>query len=360
MSGRRANGEGSWRKRPDGLWEFRVVIGTGADGRPLRKSFYGDTKAQCRQKHEAYMANGVALDRVITVAQWAPKWLEVYKADKIAYKSVRTYDGYIRNHIIPAIGHLKLDQVRPIHLEAIIKTYQNRSWAMRRDLCIVLCGIFAEAMRNRLCSSDPAADLSGGIKRTPDIQVFDYEQIAKILDFAPTHQYGHLLELLLYTGMRCGELLALKWGDIGEGIITIRAAVAKAKGGAIEKGTKTDTVRYVGVSAELQAALDQIPKRGLYVVTAQDGCRLSDTCLRRYYRQVFDDLNAQLSPGEQVLYLSPHKCRHTYATHALSEYHDLRLVQELLGHAVVTTTQQYTQKPRQCASAPHKFSVARG
>ncbi len=339
---RRANGEGSWRKRKDGTWEYRVVVGTDMNGEELRKSFYGKTKPVCRQKYEEYKSTGVSIERVLTVGQWAPKWLEIYKKDKIAYKSYKSYDGYINHHIIPAIGGLKLTQVRPAHLEQFFGSKQELSWAARRDLRTIIRGIFETAVDNAYCVTNPALKINLGHKDSPEVEVFPRSSIERILAYAPKHKYGYYIELLLYTGLRCGELLALKWSDIVDGVITVRSAMSLSEDGFVEKGTKTDEIRYVGVSPELGLVLERIPKNSFYVLSDLHGNPRGENQFRKSYKQFFIDLNAQLKDNEKVIYLSPHKCRHTFGTYLLAGGANIRAVQELLGHAVITTTQIYT------------------
>jgi hypothetical protein len=115
---RKANGEGTLRQRKDGTWEYRIVVGTGLDGKPVRKSFYSKTKTGGKTAYKEYLKTAtVAIEKIMTVGEWAPKWLDVYKKGKIAYKSYKSYKYYIEHYITPAIGHLKIDGVRPVHLE---------------------------------------------------------------------------------------------------------------------------------------------------------------------------------------------------------------------------------------------------
>jgi integrase len=340
---RKANGEGSLRQRKDGTWEYRVVVGTGLDGKPVRKSFYSKTKTGGKAAHKEYLKSApVAIEKILTVGEWAEKWLEVYKKDKIAYKSYKNYGGYIKKYIVPAIGHIKLESVRPAHLEQFMKSLQDRSWAMRRDMLTILRGVFGSAVENFYCSADPSAKISAGKKTQKEIDVFKRCQLNRILDFARVHEYGHYLELLLYTGMREGEILALKWPDVSDGIIAVKSAVAKAEFGYEEKGTKTEKTRLIAIDPDLQKALDAIPKRGIYVIANNHGARLSERTFRNRYERFFRDMNANLGESERVPYLSPHKCRHTFGTYLLAGGANIRAAQELLGHVQVTTTQRYT------------------
>jgi integrase len=340
---RKANGEGSLRQRKDGTWEYRAVVGRGLDGKVVRKSFYSKTKTGGKAAYKEYLKTSpIAIEKIMTVGEWAPKWLEVYKKDKIAYKSYKSYKYYIERYVVPAVGYLKLDAARPVHLEVLMKSIHGKSWAMRRDIVTILRGVFGSAVNNFYCSSDPTKGLSAGKKTQREVKAFRRAETGKILDFANDHPYGHYVLLLLYTGMRTGEILALKRTDVSDGIITVRAAVATTESGTEEKGTKAEKVRKIPVDRDLQVVLDSLPKRSIYIIADGKGARLSDSTFRKRYRKFFEDLNATLSENEAVPYLSPHKCRHTFGTRLLAGGANIRAAQNMLGHAQITTTQIYT------------------
>jgi hypothetical protein len=168
---RKANGEGSLRQRKDGIWEYRAAVGRGLDGKVVRKSFYSKTKTGGKNAYREYLKTSpVAIEKIMTVGEWAPKWLEVYKKDKIAYKSYKSYKYYIKRYVAPAVGHLKLDAVRPVHLEVLMTSLHGKSWAMRRDIVTILRGVFKSAVANFYCAADPSESLSSGKKTQKEVR----------------------------------------------------------------------------------------------------------------------------------------------------------------------------------------------
>jgi integrase len=362
MANRKMNGDGMLRYRSDGRWEFRAEVGEDEFGAPIQKSFYSRDKtgAAAKKKYREFMASGTtALKKEQTVAQWAATWLELYKKGRIAPKSYRNYELYVNKHIIPAIGKLKLDDVRPAHIEALYRKEGKLSASALSHIGLALDGIFQTAIDNRLCTVNPCNKAHAphpSTKKTPE--AWRKDEVELLLVFAPSHEWGYYVETLLYTGLRIGELCALLWVDVDlDGmVINIRQTVATTDEPgvkyAIKPSTKTGRDRVVYLTPAGVEALRRIPKKGIYLISDNDSDFLSPDTYRRRYDKVFEALNASLAaehlqsgaagPAPSVRLLSPHKCRHTYASHLLAGGANLRVVQEQLGHARVSTTEIYT------------------
>lgn len=81
---RKSNGDGSLRKKREGLWEYRVVVGYDNNQNPIRKSFYGKTKTEPKSKYRDWLkqAGQPQIEKVTTLGEWAAQWLEIYKKGK--------------------------------------------------------------------------------------------------------------------------------------------------------------------------------------------------------------------------------------------------------------------------------------
>lgn len=84
------------------------------DGKPLRKSFYGEKQTDAKKGYKEWLKTpkSVLIEKVKTVGEWSEHWLEIYKKDKVSYGTYKNYKLYVEKHIIPALGTLKLDQVK--------------------------------------------------------------------------------------------------------------------------------------------------------------------------------------------------------------------------------------------------------
>lgn len=338
---RQKNGTGSFRTRKDGSIEYRVSIGMRGDGTPDRKSFYGATKRECVKRYQEWLNNGqnIAIERVTTIGEWATKWLELYKfveykQGRLAWGTYHNYEMYVKNHIIPKLGGLKFTQVRPAHIQQFFKSLDELSDSARHHIYIALNGIFKTAIKNHLCAENPVeTPKSKPLQDSISIKVFLPDEIAAIL--RSDHPCAIYPQLLLYTGLRVGEVCALMWTKITKEIIKVDSSTVRKEGGGFEdKLPKSKKSRYVGVTPKLDTLLSSIPRHGLYVLLDDKGQRITPRKFETRYKKFFRETG--------LPYLSPHKCRHTYATYLLKGGAGLRAVQELLGHSKVQVTEIYT------------------
>ena len=122
MAKKRANGEGSIRKKPNGRWEGRYTQGIDPNtGRAIQKSVSARTQAECKEK----LAKAIRDNRGIpvnhnedyTVAEWCRLWFETYSKPVIRPNTAKTYENMIENHIVPAIGGVKLKRLTAIQIQ---------------------------------------------------------------------------------------------------------------------------------------------------------------------------------------------------------------------------------------------------
>ena len=333
---RQKNGSGTYYEMPNGNWQFRVSTGLRGDGSFSRKTFYGKTKKECRQKYDAWKIEGdQKIEKVMMVESWADQWLELYKKGTVSYGTYHNYEMYINNHIKPKLGKFKLSAVRPAHIQQFYKTIADKSKTTQNDIYAALNGIFSTAVLNHLCLENPVSKPVIPKKAKNEIEVFTPDEVKRIVE--SDSEYAAFPKLLLYTGLRIGEAVALKWAhiDLENGIISVSQAAARKKGGGwIEGDTKSRRNRTVYLT---QAGIDffsGLPRTGLYIFTNARDYPLSPKMYEDRYKKFFAD--------SDVDYRAPHKCRHTYATHLIKGGAELLAVQALLGHTSVKVTEIYT------------------
>jgi len=214
-----------------------------------------------------------------------------------------------------------------LHRRGVAKVSAARKLASLRTFFRYLC-------REGVLEVNPArALLSPRVDRRIAVHL-EEDEAAGLLDVPGDAQASvrsrALLELLYATGVRCSELVGLDLGDVDRGARMLRV---------LGKGRKERVVPY-GRPAE--AALDAWlavragwrPKVDAVFVNRR-GTRLSDRTVRRL-------VSARVRAVALAKKVSPHTLRHSFATHLLERGADLRAIQELLGHASLSTTQRYT------------------
>lgn len=110
MAGKRSDGDGALRRRPNGLWECTLMVGYQEDGKRKYKSFYGKTQKEVKDKVEAYkrdVAAGLYVDKNFTFKEWADKWYEGYR-DAVSPTTYESY-GYTLKNLNEAFGSRKPD-----------------------------------------------------------------------------------------------------------------------------------------------------------------------------------------------------------------------------------------------------------
>ena len=207
-----------------------------------------------------------------------------------------------------------------------------------------LRAFFRFLVRRGLAASDPARNLSTPRKRESLPHFLAEEEVNLLLQAPDTAKPEGLrdraiLEVLYASGMRAGELVALDKTDIscdanGEGTARVR----RGKGGKervalLGRSAVTALQEYLDWGHGLLAARGRGAAAALFL--NKSGGRLSDRSVRRLFDKYCDVVAASHK-------ITPHTLRHSFATHLLDRGADLRVVQELLGHADLSTTQIYT------------------
>ena len=262
----------------------------------------------------------------LTVDQWFAQWRDTYKAPSgLTPKSFGLYDEKYRGYIGPAVGHLKLTEVRDLHLQTILNTQAGRSYSHVSKLRMVMQELFRQARRSRILLYDPAEGLQlpESVKGTH--RPITNQERRHILALAQTHPSGLWVLTILYTGLRPGETAALLWKDIDFARNEIHVYKAVESGTRAIKAPKTPAgVRDIPMRPELRDRL--LAARGApespVFPSARGGVRSANS-LRRLWNAFARDLDlrmgAKVRDGEVVQHaiapdLTPYCLRHTFCT----------------------------------------------
>ena len=341
---KRSNGEGMARQRDDGRWECRIMIGYKPNGKPDYKSVYGKTKREAKEKLKKFLedrAAGIDTSRSYTFGDWADIWFEHHQ-DNITATTQENY-RYTLRILKDYFWMRKLADIKPYDVEVFLKTLRKDG---RSDSCITQCRgmlyqIFHKAEANDLVRKNPVrfADKMrsrGPVKRK---EAFTAEEVKLLMEKLPEDRIGLSIRLLLGTGMRSQELLALEPRHIEEdgSVIHIRQAINMVKGTATVGQPKSrDSYRDVPVPPNLRwcaVRLRNTDRTFIWEVGKKD-----QPCNPSYFR---DKFKAAISEIEGVRVLTPHSCRHTYVSQLQALGVDLPTIQSIAGHADIDMTQHY-------------------
>lgn len=353
-----AQNAGSIRQRKNGKWEARVTIGTDpGTGKPIRRSIYGDTQAAVRKEMTAILRE---LDKgtyqapeKVTVAQWMDEWLSTFCANKVKPLTLQSYQGIIKNHIIPAIGSLKLQAVKGTHIQRLYNsmTAAGLSGKTVKNVSAVLHKAFGMALKQGIIAANPCGAAELPKAEHKEIHPLTDTEIPLFLSAIDASPMRNAYALCLFAGLREGECLGLSWRqvDFEKGRITVSQQLQKekTKGGRyyIAPTTKSGKPRTIEpppitfqyLKAERVKQLENRLKAGSawdnpddLVFTDEVGKHYA---LHTFYKR-FKVIAASIGRPDA----RPHDLRHTAATVAIASGADIKSVQDLLGHATASFT----------------------
>ena len=362
---KRLNGEGSLRRRADGRWEYRLMDGYLEDGRPNTVSFYGRTQKEVRDKLENYRIRHIyGIDTRVkhTFATWSEIWFQNHQ-DNISPTTRENYK-YILTTLKAHLGSRKLDGIKAFDIEQLLKELRREG---RSDSYLASCRgmlyqIFNKAEANDLILKNPVrfADKMRSNRTAPKRKdAFRAEEVRRMMEQLPHDLLGESIRLMLGTGMRTQELLALEPRHIAQdgSMISIRQAVNLVKG-TVSVGTpkSRDSYRDIPVPPSLRPcamAIRNTEKKFIWEVGVKD-----QPCNPSHFRKKFREALKQIGG---VRLLTPHCCRHTYVSQMRALGVDLPTIQSIVGHADLDMTQHYLHVQDSIRQeAVNKFSKAFG
>ena len=350
MAKKRANGEGSIRKRKDGRWEGRYTAGHDpATGKTIYKNVLGKTQAEVKEKLKRAIEDSAKLDMSkvgqYTVGQWMDVWFENYAKIKVRPSSHQTYRGYIENHIKPNIGSIPLNKLTSLELQKFYKKLLGNGRVERIESKKQPKGLSAKTVRNinqiissalnlaieqKLLLTNPADACALPKLEHREMKTLPVEQLASFLREAKESGVFEMYYIELATGLRRGELLGLKWSDIDleHGNLRVQRQIVRIDGEIVEAPLKTkNAYRTLPLSTDAVDVLKEQKKKcgnSQYVFPSPTGGPISpDSVLHMLHRVL------KRAGLPRVRF---HDLRHTFATLALQNGVDIKTVSGMLGH----------------------------
>lgn len=366
MPSKRANKEGNIRHRADGRWEVRVTIGIDfATGEPKRISRYASTQEEAvKLLHELSFIRDTAPRnfQTVTLGEWLDLCLEVYMKNTLKQSTYLSYESYIRVHLKPALGDIQLRDLSP----RLLQQYYNYK-AETEGLApktIVNINLFLHkalsyAVSEGYIPSNPAESINLSRGQKPQIEILTRDEQAQLIQASYQHRYGVFVRLVLFTGLRLGELLGLRWEDLDVqyGMLHVRRTLNRLNKVnkptspgentteiVIQSPKSQNSIRSIPVfpavvqdlmnwrsiqKSDQAAAGDNYHDSGM-IVTNPSGGYIEPRTFKKYYEQILNSAGLR--------HFTFHALRHTFASRALEQGMDAKTLSVLLGHYSVSFT----------------------
>ena len=369
MPRKRSNGEGSLHKRSNGLWEWQIMVGYQPDGKRKMKSFYGRTQKEVKEKAAKYLEDLRAapeISKEMAFTDWADIWYESMKG-QVAEQTYESYQ-YTLNILKEYFRDDRLIDIRAIDIENFLKkmTDEGRSHSYITKFRGMLFQIMKKAEANDLIRKNPVAyaDKQKNTDAKSEKDAFTIAEIRHLMKVLPYDRMGMSIRLMLGTGMRTQEIMALEPKHIEEdgSCIHIRQAVTMVKGSPRIGPPKTKTsYRDIPVPSHLREIAKEFRNTSeQYIWHGEEVPICNPSVFRKHFRKATEQyiwhgetvpicnpsvfrkhFKKALIAAGKVRLLSPHCCRHTYVSQLQAQGVPLETIQSLTGHADVDMTEHY-------------------
>lgn len=238
MAKKRGNNEGSIGRRKDGLWQASIIIGRDPlTGKLKRAFFYAKTHKEAADKLTKALrdkAQGTFVaPHKLTLGEWLDTWLHEYKKPSVRPLTFDSYEALVRCHIKPTLGHIPLQDLRPEHLQRLYNDKRKAGLSPRtvRYIHAVIHGALEQAMKSQLLvrNVSEATILPSDVKR--EMHPLSLDQVRQLLTTIGQDRLFPAIWLELGTGLRRGELLALRWPDVDleMGLLQVKQSLERVR-----------------------------------------------------------------------------------------------------------------------------------
>jgi integrase len=296
----------------------------------------------------------------VTVSKAVEEFLRYVERDRQRKAStVRDYRSVLANHVVPTFGDTQIEDVTPEAVERWARSLGGESSMSNRTkakVVTVFHGVMERARRVWKLSLNPLRDIEKPrAAASPGIDVLSAEEVMALVRAAEVEQDAAIFLAAAFTGLRQGELIALRWRDVDFPGQHIRVTASYTNG--VLSSPKSGKVRAVPMAPAVAQALARLATQGEgrqddgLVFPGLGGAYLDASALLKRYKRTLT--RAGLRP------LRFHDLRHTFGTRMIAKA-DIVRVQEWMGHADMETTRKYLHfapRPDDAALVAEAFSL---
>jgi integrase len=329
------------RKTSKGKTIFRASY-YDAGGRRVTKHFATKTLAKewerrVLRERDQQKVEGVVFNDNISLREFAEIWMKDKVLVRLSPSSQTSYARYLRKHILPVCGDLELKKVRVDHANRIVGDLRQAGHVPKGINMIlgVFLSMMKDAMEWQYLASNPLARFKP--MKEPEVH-FDYwtaSEIRQFLDGSRADPLQPLYIVALNTGMRRGELCALKWDrvDFIQNQLIVSRSLTRY---GLSETTKSGKKRYVPINPIVRDTLTKLMReqRGEFVFCDEKGQPLNA-------HHIYRDFHRSQKRAGFTKLIRFHDLRHTFASHFMMNDGNIYDLQKILGHSTLEMTQRY-------------------
>ena len=353
---RRPQGDGTIRKRSDGRWEARIIIGHKNDGLPMYKSAFAKTqKSALKELHqliELYRDVDLTEDCRMTLGEWLDKWLDEYMIFTVRETTLESYRSLTENQVKRFMGDRQLSTLTTADIQKFynkikkqgrVKPNRNGSYELSdsvvRGVHMMLHEALNTAVRERLIAKNPTNGTTIPKNNYAEKQILGDEQLDSFMEEIKKEEYWYdFFYVEVMTGLRRGEICGLKWSDINfeANKLRVQRSVSSKKGGGVRIGeTKTSNgTRNITMPPSVSEILK---RRKQTAITEWVFPAFLNPEQPIHPEAAYRKLKVILKHAELPL-IRFHDLRHTFATHAMKGGVDAKTLSGILGHTNASFT----------------------
>lgn len=332
-------------QRKDGLWEARYVKSIDINGKKKYASVYGHSYREAKVKRQDALDNILMNQkpisfRNITINELVEEWLLINRS-RLKLSTYQRYCGYCKNHITPSIGNAKALHFTPLAIRQYsLSLLEKGLSAQTVNAILIFTHSVVKYGHNQY--GLPLPEFKYFQTEQKEMRVLSQEEQHRLVEYLKKDMDIYKLGVLiaLYTGVRIGELCALRWGDLENDCLRIRRTILRlqkenAKGTELIVGPpKTKkSIRVIPVLSSLKqyiAIFDGVHSPDDYLISNQKNPQTEPRIMQYKFQKYMKDLDIRGA--------SFHTLRHTFATRAVEAGMDVKSLSEMLGHSGVQTT----------------------
>ncbi len=354
MTKRRPSGDGMVRKRSDGRWEGRIVIGHKENGRPIFRYLSAKTQKdlleKLRAEKEKYLGVEISEQSKMLLRDWLDRWLNEYIMPSVRESTLNGYRGYIERYIKPYLGEKPVGKITADDVRKFYQAVQHNDSAKPLSVSSIrrIHGVLHQAMnaavQEHLIALNPTEGIILPQRQTTAMRVLNDEQLNIFMAVIEQDEVWHdFFYTELTTGLRLGEICGLKWCDFDEvkGTLKIARTLHYKKVGEYTTGeTKTGNGKRTITLPPSTA--DILRKRQTTALSEWIFPNPTKPELPIAPQSAYNRLKVLLNKAG-LPDIRFHDLRHTFATHAMASGVNAKTLSGILGHSKASfTLDRYT------------------